>query len=328
MSGRKRGIMIALVLILVGLVVSGISLASVGFDISRLSTVAYVTNTYGVEASFRSITVIGDTEDLVLMPSQDGTCSIICREREDEPHRVEVTGDTLTIENTGRQKWHFFDFGFWTEGPSITVCLPEGIDIQALNVQMDTGDVKIPADFSFDSMEIKLSTGDVDCRASVTDLLSARTSTGRISLSGLTAGSIRLSTSTGGILGTGLQCQGDVEITVSTGRTTLENVACANLISSGSTGDIILKNVTATGAFNLRRSTGSVRFDACDAGEILVATGTGSVRGTLLTDKLFNARSNTGRVDVPGTASGGKCEVTTNTGSIQLEVQGASDGLH
>jgi hypothetical protein len=44
------------------------------------------------------------------------------------------------------------------------------------------------------------------------------------------------------------------------------------------------------------------------------------VKGSLLTDKIFVTQSDTGKVDVPETVSGGKCKVTTDTGDIRIEI--------
>ena len=52
----------------------------------------------------------------------------------------------------------------------------------------------------------------------------------------------------------------------------------------------------------------------------LFAQNSGNVTGTLLTDKIFLAQSDTGRVDLPKTVGGGKCEITTDTGNIEISV--------
>ena len=59
-------------------------------------------------------------------------------------------------------------------------------------------------------------------------------------------------------------------------------------------------------------NTGDVKFDACDASEISVKTDTGDVTGSLLTDKVFITNTDTGRVNVPQTATGGRCEIITD----------------
>ena len=100
----------------------------------------------------------------------------------------------------------------------------------------------------------------------------------------------------------------------------MADVSCQSLTSSGNTGDLILRRVIASGDFSIERSTGDVSFDACDAATLSVTTDTGNVTGTLLTDKIFIASTDTGRVSVPKTSLGGKCEITTDTGDIKIEI--------
>ena len=109
-------------------------------------------------------------------------------------------------------------------------------------------------------------------------------------------------------------------IALSTGKSELTDVSCNSFSSTGSTGDIILKNVIVKENMSVERSTGDVRFEKSDAGELTVITDTGDVKGSLLTDKIFVTQSDTGKVDVPETVSGGKCKVTTDTGDIRIEI--------
>ena len=319
MNGKKRGWMLGVLLVIAGVLICGAALAAVGFDFSKLGTGKYAVNTYEASGSFRRIAVLGDTEKIVFALSEDGGSRVVCREKEDEPHTVRVEDGTLTVENTARGKWRLMDFSFWTEGPAVTVYLPEKAYL-ALTVDAHTGDVEIPADFSFDSLQVTLSTGSVSCRAAAAGDAAIQTGTGRIWLSGLKAGAVRLRTGTGAIHAEDVVCEGDFEAHVSTGGAALERVACGSLVSTGSTGSLTLKDVIASGAFRLRRSTGSIRFDGCDAETIEAATSTGSVTGTLLTDKVFIARSATGRIEVPDTVTGGRCEITTSTGGIRIGV--------
>ena len=92
------------------------------------------------------------------------------------------------------------------------------------------------------------------------------------------------------------------------------------MLSSGNTGDIVLDNVITEEKLSLERSTGDVRFESCDAAEIFVKTDTGDVTGTLLTDKVFLAQSNTGELAVPNSVVGGRCEISTNTGDIKIDI--------
>lgn len=92
------------------------------------------------------------------------------------------------------------------------------------------------------------------------------------------------------------------------------------MISTGTTGDIYLDNVVASDKLSITRSTGNISFDGSDAAEITVRTDTGNITGRLLTDKVFIAASDTGSVEVPGTVTGGRCEIDTDTGNIRIEI--------
>ena len=97
-------------------------------------------------------------------------------------------------------------------------------------------------------------------------------------------------------------------------------MTCANLYSKGNTGRLNLTNVTAAGEFHIERDTGDVHFEGCDAEAIFVKTDTGNVTGSFRTDKVFLTKTDTGRVDVPKTITGGRCEITTDTGNIKISV--------
>ena len=49
-------------------------------------------------------------------------------------------------------------------------------------------------------------------------------------------------------------------------------------------------------------------------------THTGDVSGNLLSDKVFITETDTGRIDVPKTTTGGKCEIKTDTGDIRISI--------
>lgn len=320
MSTTKKWIIIAAILLGAGVLICGISFAVLGFDFGRLSTVKYETNTYEVNENFQNITIKADTENIIFIPSDDGICKVVCREEKDDPHQVSVQGDTLIISKKEKHKWHLFSFGIITESPEITVYLPGDV-YKALSIEADTGNADIPKDFTFNSMSVTLDTGNINCQAQVDGDVSMKTDTGHITISDVTASGMRLVSDTGRMDITNSEFSGDIEIKEGTGLVTMENVTCRNLTSNGDTGNLIMTNVIATGEFNLERDTGKVEFNGCDAETIYVKTDTGSVTGSLLTDKVFITDTDTGSVDVPKTITGGRCEITTDTGNIRISIE-------
>ena len=69
---------------------------------------------------------------------------------------------------------------------------------------------------------------------------------------------------------------------------------------------------------NINGVTGDIKFDQCDALNIFVETTTGSVKGTIMTSKIFNCQSTSGSVHYPDTYTGGICKIKTTTGTINI----------
>ncbi len=108
---------------------------------------------------------------------------------------------------------------------------------------------------------------------------------------------------------------------VSTGDVYLRNINCKNLTFKADTGDIYLENVVASEKFLIETTTGDVEFEKSDANEIFVNTSTGDVKGSLLTNKIFVVETSTGDIGVPETSNGGKCEIKTSTGDVEITVK-------
>ena len=317
-KSAKIWLITAACLVLAGGVVCCLAMAAHHWDFSLLGEKAE-TRTVEINEDFQNISIKSDTDDVEFRLSDDGKCKVVCLEKEKEQHTVAVNGGTLVIEKNDTRDWNDFISLFSFESTSITVYLPQS-EYDSLFIDEDTGDITIPEEFVFGSIDIGVDTGDVDCRASASELLRIKSDTGDIHLEGLSAGELDLTVSTGHIDARSVVCDGNIGITVSTGKTNLTDVSCKSFSSTGDTGDIIMKKTIAEGMISIERSTGDVSFDGCDAGELMIETDTGDVKGDLLSDKIFIARSDTGGIDVPETATGGKCKITTETGDIKIVI--------
>lgn len=285
-------------LVLLGCFIFSGVMSVLKWNFRKLSTLKYETNSYGIEEEYADISVITDTADVVFVISEDGKCTVECYEQKNAKHKVEVKDGTLVIEINDTRRWYEY-IGINFRSPKITVSLPQG-EYDALSVKSDTGDVKIPKELKFDSIDVAVTTGDVTNYASVSGDVKIKTTTGDIRIEGVSVKAL--------------------DLTVSTGDTTLTDVDCVSLNSKGSTGDISLNNVIAQEKLFIERDTGDVRFNGCDASELSVKTDTGDVRGTLLSDKVFITETDTGSINVPKTAAGGKCEICTETGDIRISI--------
>jgi len=295
----KIWLIAAISFLLIGCVIFGGVIMAINWDFSKLSTEKYETNNYEINETYSNISIITNTADIKFEAAPDGKSKVVCFEDKNEKHSVEVADGTLSIKIVSTKKW-YEHIGFDFKSPKITVYLPEK-EYGNLFVMGSTGKIQIPEKFVFKSIDIKMSTGMVENYASAVNDIKIKTSTGGISSQNVNAQSI--------------------SINVSTGDVNLKNINCKNFISEGDTGSITLKNVIVTEKICIERSTGNIKFEESDAKDILAETDTGSVKGSLLSEKVFIVRSDTGKIDVPKTVNGGKCEITTDTGDIKIVIK-------
>jgi len=319
MKITKKWLMIASFLILAGSLIFVGVMTVLGWDFLKLSSVKYVSNKYEFSEDFGKISVITDTADVTFAPSYNGKCVVECVERENERHTVAVTSDGLTISISDQTPW-YKNIGIDFRTTKIKVYLPK-TEYGALLVEASTGDVEVPKDFRFEKLDITLSTGDVDVSAFASAKMQIRTSTGDIKVEDASVGALDLMVTTGEVAVSNVICENDTNITVSTGKSELSNLFCKNLTTTGNTGNITLTNVVASGKLSVTRTTGKVKFEKSDAPEIYVETDTGDVTGSLLSDKVYIVHTDTGKVDVPNTTVGGRCEIRTDTGDIKIRIQ-------
>ncbi len=338
MRGKtKTWIITAAALVVVGALIFVGAMTAVGWDFTGLGSSRYETNTYTLSESFSDISAAVNTADVEFLPSEDATCRVVCYERENGSYAATVKDGKLTVSEKRERKWYesLFNFGH----DKISVYLPSGA-YSALDIEVSTGDVSINGGLTFGDVVISVSTGEVRitdtaCQSlksngstgyvylknlSVTGKVSVERSTGAITALGLTTREVELEATTGKIELSDSTALEKISLNVNTGKAVVSDVSCSAFKSEGDTGDIILKNTVVDGVLSIERDTGDVKFERSDATEIFVETDTGSVTGTLLTDKIFISRSETGRVDVPSGTVGGRCEITTDTGDIIISI--------
>lgn len=317
-KSTKIWLIIAASLVLIGGMIFVGVMSALKWNFIKLSTDKYETNSYEISEIYKNISITTDTADVEIIPWENSKTSVVCHEKNNIKHSVSVKDGTLEVNVFDARKWYEYigiNFGY----TKIKVYLPAG-ELGTLSVKTSTGKVEVAKDFTFDSIDIVTSTGAVKNYASASGV-NLKTGTGAITVRGISAGSLDLSVSTGKITASDIICDRDIILAVSTGKSFLDNVTCRNLKSSGGTGDISLKNVVASESFSIERGTGDVEFDGCDAAELYIKTGTGDVEGTLLSEKVFIVNTNTGDKEVPSTVGGGRCEITTSTGDIEIYIK-------
>lgn len=312
----KIWLLSALALIALGGVIFVITMSINGWDFKKLGGQKFTTKTFEVQEEFENISVDAITTDVTFAAATDGKCKIVAYEGEKRPCSVSVAEGTLTVRVEDNHSWQ--DNLFNVETPRLTVYLPK-TTYGTLFIDVTTGDVQIPKSFTFSEVTMDMTTGDVEYSATALGAVKIALTTGDIELDGAQAKAFDLKTTTGEVSASNVLCD-SMKIETSSGETELENVACKTLFTDGTTGSIELTNVIASENMYIERTTGDVELERCDGGEITIKMSTGDVYGSLLTEKVFVVDTSTGDKNVPQSASGGKCTITTTTGDISIRI--------
>jgi DUF4097 and DUF4098 domain-containing protein YvlB len=315
----KKGVIItASVLIVLGIALFAGALISSGSDLSIQKYVLGRAVFEGEAADFSKIRIIADETDITVKPSEDGKATVVYGDAEKFHYNIKNSDGTLEIELEDTRSWAE-RISLFSKTRTMTVYLPK-THYDLLLIDSGTGDVSLSEQIKFGEITVTSSTGDIECGASSDGRIALSASTGDIDLINVRAKQISLSVSTGKVAVSDTVCEDELFVKVSTGKTVLSGVECKDFRSEGSTGKISLGNTAAENSIKIERGTGDITFDNCDAETITVTASTGDVKGTLRTGKIFNVKTSTGRIRVPESVSGGRCDITTTTGDIDISV--------
>ncbi len=238
-------------------------------------------NTHNITEEFQNVSIVASSTDVTIALSENGSCYAVCQENSKIKYSLTVNNGTLYIEEEDMRKWYDYVM-IGTNVGDMTLYLPAG-EYGALSCDMASGYIECAAkELVFASADFSSHSGRIKLACNVTEEISARTASGKIELS---------------------------------------NCTPASLLLSSSSGNIRLNNVIVSGKIEIKNASGNIRLDSCDAAELKLKTSSGKVRATLLSDKLFETHSSSGKITCPpSSADGGKCSISTASGSIKIEV--------
>lgn len=318
-TAKKVAIIVAVVMIVAGLAVSAGALFMLDFDFTKLNTISFVTNTYEIDEEISSISVNGAECDVRILPSEDGSCKVVCQESDKISHTIDVENNELVVERHDNRKWYEHIGVYWGE-MEIAIYIPQGEydDLYAKNL---SGDIVIPEGFSFESAEVQSTSGSVRFLADVSGELSAQSTSGDVYIANASPTKLKATSTSGDVTIDHVTVQGSVIVKVVSGDMKLSGIRCESVTVNATSGDIDFSDVVTTDSIQAENVSGDIDLHMCDGASLWLKTSSGDVSGTLLTEKMFLTDTSSGDVDVPRSASGGECEIITVSGDIEFEIK-------
>lgn len=300
-TAKKVTIITAIALLAIGLIISLCALIPLNFNFASLNTFNSAVNEYTVNESFRNISIEGVECDIRLMVSDDDKCRVNCVEEEKISHTVKVADDTLKIERKDNRKWYERIQFFYWENMRIDIYLPK-TEFADLYIESTSGDINISEKISFEKAELENTSGDINISKISADYIDIQTTSGDITINSVKADSeLKLSS-----------VSGDFDIS---------DVDCRNISAETTSGNQKLSGVIAEKNMKINSVSGDIYFKQSDSDDIFVNTISGNVKGTILSDKIFNVDTTSGDINVPKSAVGGRCEITTTSGDINIALK-------
>lgn len=272
-------------------------------------------NSYINDKKYDKLELVVSTSDINIHLSNEN--KIIKKENSKVYFDIKFENEILAIKQVDIRKFYEKIFNF-TEY-KLDLYLTEEV-INSLKISGGTGDIIINNGIVFNEVNITNSTGDIEFNADVDGSMNVKLSTGDVEIKQCNInGDLKIEGSTGDIEIETSNVLNNMNIKSSTGDVDINNSTSKDLIINISTGDITLKDTIIKNDLKVIGSTGDVLFDGFDANNINIELSTGNVKGTILTNKFFIAKSDTGKINVPETRDGGECRIKVSTGDIYIK---------
>lgn len=291
----------AILLVAVGGLMTAAAMAIGNFDIHHMKGLSFEMKTFEVKEGFSDIHVEDAESNVRILRATDGKCKVICPEKQGGSvyHTVTVSNGVLSVQRHDARKWYQYigiSFGI----PEVEVYLPKK-EYGQLSVRSTAGGIQVDDGFTFESVSLNSVSGSVRMYSEVKKVLTAESTSGRVTIENASPETLAAKSSSGRIL--------------------LSHIRSGEITARSTAGKIELTDVIAEKNLYAKSISGGVALHGCDGGTIKIESTSGSVKGTILSDKIFIANSTSGRVDVPRSAVGGECEITTTSGRIDIEIK-------
>lgn len=299
-SKKKWIIASAVCVIIGGFLVFGAA-ASVDFDITSFNSEKTYKKSYTVSESFENIKIETVESDINFIISE-GDCKVVCTESDKVSYNVSVDGVTLNIIREDNRRWYeYISFMYGHNNREITVYLPKS-EYNKLKAESSGGNISVSDVFSFEALELKCTSGDIEVYSDVSDSVTVSTSSGNICIGGQSANLIKLKTTSG-----------NIELT---------DIYARSAELKSTSGNIEIEMTEADENIKINTTSGDISLLSFDSEYIEIKTTSGNVSGYLMSEKDFTVDTASGDIDLPNSSSSRqKCIVSTASGDIRFRIK-------
>ena len=297
----KTVLIIALILLLIGALLIGASLALLQKRPVEENNAKGAVYTYGMDCLPKEIQITTMSSRVEIRPATGDEWRVECQESETLYHTVEIVDGVLTIKQVGdKQKWYEYISVFnGFQGPGVIVYLPAGV-YNSLNIQSVSGSIKVEEGFTFESANLASTSSSIYCASHIAGDLNVKNTSGSITVIGGTDGNLTVVGTSGGI--------------------EIKNATPTTVDIKNTSGAIDLVNVVCSGACKIENGSSAIELKECDAASFDLATISGGIRASILSGKTFDCHSTSGGVHVPENGGEGTFKARSTSGGIRVEV--------
>lgn len=258
------------------------------------------TITYNLVEPFTNLFIDVNAESISIMPTADETGYVTYEETDKITYSVQIKNGALHIAVQDNRSW--FDYvGIHFTARKVELYLPQAT-YEILNVTTSSGDITCEEGLSFTNAKLRSTSGKIDFRSTASDKVTANSTSGSITIANFHNAQIKAESTSGKLV-----CKNG-------------NAEFVTLRSTS--GSVKMENVLTSNSINVETTSGSISLDRCDGESLILKSTSGSIRGTLLSEKNFQATSNSGSIHIPTpNASAGICKISTTSGSIHMEIE-------
>ena len=288
-------LIVAIILIILGMVLAGAALVSIGFQFEELSTVEMIHGEYTITEDFSAIDIDSLSADVRVKLSEDDICRIEYATQ--GSLRYNVTNGTLSVETEKTKFVAYISIGYVNE--YVTLYLPRDT-YEKLTIHTTSGDIYVfPAFEAVKNAEITSTSGEISFIGTVTETLTAQSASGDVVIHEPNAKVVHAEAISGDIM--------------------LSAVYAEEVFVKTTSGEVELESVTAKETLSAKTTSGDIEL-YCDAGEIYLESTSGDIEGSIGSAKNYIVDTTSGSVRIPpNDPQASVCEIHTTSGDIKIK---------